>query len=73
MPSFGFNKADFISLGKGVVITLLGALLTYLSSFIAGHDFGTWTPIIMTIWALVVNTVRKSIDGPVEQKTGITI
>ena len=48
---------------KGLLITMTGAACTYLTSFLTATDFGVYTPIIMTGWALVVNLVRKYIGG----------
>ena len=67
------TKTDLIALGKGLVITLLGATLTYGTTWLTGKDLGPWTPMIMTVWALLVNVIRKYIDKPVEKATGVAI
>jgi hypothetical protein len=48
-----------IAIGAG--IAMLGALLTYLQDKIPTVDFGTYTPIVVAINSIVVNTVRKFI------------
>lgn len=63
MNKFTFGKQDFISLGKGLLIALGGAALTYLASFLTKTDFGVYTPIIVAIGGLLVNIGRKSLDG----------
>jgi len=63
MKQFTFGKQDLISLAKGLGITALGAVLTYLASWITKTDFGVYTPIIVTVGALLVNMARKSLDG----------
>ena len=45
---------------------MAGALLTYLSEFVTKGDFGQWTPVIMTLWAIFVNASRKFLTGPVK-------
>lgn len=52
-------KEDAKKIGKGAVIAILGALLTYLSEVIVDVDFGQYTPIVMAIWSVLVNIVRK--------------
>lgn len=60
---FTLNKADLISLGKGLLITLAGAALTYLSENVAKMDFGEMTPLVVALFALVVNFCRKFLAG----------
>ena len=58
-----FGKQDLISLGKGLVIAMLGAGLTYLASYITNTNFGVYTPIVVAFGGLVINTARKALDG----------
>ena len=60
---FSLNKLDYIAILKGLLITLLGAALTYLSEYVTKLDFGDYTPIVLTGFALLVNTIRKYITG----------
>ena len=65
------TPADVISVLKGAVVAALGAAITVLLSFATHHDFGPiMTPIITAIAGVVVNTSRKSADGPILQATG---
>lgn len=67
------TKDDLIAIGKGLVIAVIGAALTYLSTFIAGHDFGSWTPLVVALWGVIVNIIRKWIDEPVAKATGVQL
>jgi hypothetical protein len=52
-------EKDIKSLAIGLGITLLGAALTYLTEYITKADFGVYSPIVVSVWALIVNLVRK--------------
>ena len=67
------TKTDLISLGKGLGIALVGAGLTYLSTWVTQTDFGAWTPMIVAFWGVFANVVRKFIDQPVKEATGVSI
>jgi hypothetical protein len=58
---YSLSSYDWKSLFIGLGITLLGAGLTYLSEAIAKVDFGIYTPLIMTVWAFLINAIRKFI------------
>lgn len=66
MQKFSLGKQDFISLGKGLGIALIGAGLTYFSAYVSKTDFGAYTPLVVTVFALIANIVRKSADGEVK-------
>jgi len=59
---FNLTSYDWKSLLIGLGITLLGAGLTYLSEAVTKVDFGVYTPLIMTVWAFLVNAIRKFIS-----------
>lgn len=59
---YSLNKGDLKSLAIGLGLALAGAALTYLNQAIANVDFGTWTPVVAALWAVVVNVVRKFIS-----------
>jgi len=59
--SFSINSVDLTKLGKGMLIALAGAALTYGSEWVSGTDFGLWTPIVAAGWAVAANFVRKFI------------
>ena len=73
MSNMHLTKTDLIALGKGLIITVIGAVLTYGTQWVSGMDFGVYTPWIVTGWAFVVNVVRKYIDTPVEKATGVQL
>lgn len=56
---FTLNNPELVSIGKGLLITMLGAALTYITQVVTNHNFGQWTPVVMMVWTLVVNAVRK--------------
>ncbi len=58
-PRWQLIQKDIRSLLIGLGITLLGAGLTYLSEYVAKADFGVYTPLMVTGWALIVNIIRK--------------
>jgi hypothetical protein len=62
----GFGKQDLLSLGKGLLIALAGTAITYLYAYITKQNLGVYTPIIMTLAPVIVNILRKSLDGRVE-------
>jgi len=60
---YTLNKADLLSIAKGLTITLSGAALTYISEVVAKTDFGDFSPIAVAVFALLVNIGRKFIGG----------
>ena len=58
-----FIPEDVYSIIRGAFIAAGGIFLTYLSEeisiYITGQDFGTWTPVVVGFWSVVVNTVKK--------------
>lgn len=60
---FTLNEKDLRSLGRGLLITLAGAVLTWVSVNIGKVDFGTYTPFIVPVVALLVNSGLKFVDG----------
>ena len=59
--ALSINKEDLTKLGKGLLIAVLGAALTYGSEWMAGADFGSWTPFVVAGWSVAVNFLRKFI------------
>ena len=58
--SFSFVGINWGKVGMGILCAVAGAVLTYLSTWIAGENFGPlWTPIVMTAWTAVSVVVRK--------------
>jgi len=67
------TKADIIAMLKGLGIAIIGAALTYLTQWLTKTDFGQYTPIVMIVWSVVANAIRKLIDQPVQNITGLSI
>jgi len=56
---FSLDKSEWISVGKGLLIAVVGAGLTYTAQWISGTDFGDWTPLIVAGFAVITNLFRK--------------
>ena len=56
---FTLGPIDWTKIGKGLLIALAGAALTYVSEVLLEVDFGQLTAVVAAIWAVVVNIVRK--------------
>lgn len=60
---FILEKSEWISVGKGALIAIVGSLLTYFTAFFAKTNFGEMTPIIVAVWSVLVNIARKWISS----------
>jgi hypothetical protein len=60
---FTLNSADLIKIGKGLLIALGGAALTYLSTIVTKVDFGVYTPLAVAIFSTLINTASKALAG----------
>jgi hypothetical protein len=58
-PAFKLNKEDLSKIGKGAVIAVLGALLTYGSDIVLNVDWGNKAAIVTAIWSILVNAGWK--------------
>jgi hypothetical protein len=56
---FSLNSIDWKKIGIGALVAGVGALLTYLTEVIGGIDLGEWTPVVVGIWSVIANIVRK--------------
>jgi len=56
---FTVSNVDWKKLAKGLGIAVGGAVLTYLTEWISGTDFGTLTPTIVAGFSVLVNFLRK--------------
>ena len=56
---FRLDKEDLSKIGRGFVIALLGAALTYAADTIPGVDFGDWTPVVVAVASAAINAGRK--------------
>jgi len=58
---YSLNIADGKRILLGLGIAVAGAVLTYLTDLIPYVDFGAYTPIVVAVWSVIANTVRKFI------------
>ena len=56
---YELNKHDLKRIGLGALVAVSGALLTYLTDLIPNVDFGSMTPVVVALWSVIANTVRK--------------
>jgi|LakMenE01Jun11ns_1017448.scaffolds.fasta_scaffold9940899_2 hypothetical protein len=59
---FTLNREDLKKIGKGAIIAVLGALLTYLSKEITNMDFGEYTAVVMAFWSVFTNIAWKYLE-----------
>lgn len=52
-------KAELKKVGKGALIAMAGALLTYLAQWASSTNFGEYTPIVVAVVSVLVNFGRK--------------
>lgn len=57
--AFSLSKTDLLKIGKGLLIALAGAALTYLADMIPQVDFGTWTPMAVAGFSFLINAGQK--------------
>lgn len=62
-PVGTLNKTDWKKIAVGAGVALMGALLTYITDEIPNVDLGSWTPIVVSGWSIVANTIRKALEG----------
>lgn len=63
MKDYTLGNVDIQKIGKGALIAIIGALLTYLTTVITHTDFGTYTTIVMAFWSVATNVAWKILDG----------
>lgn len=56
---YKLNKEDGIKIAKGASIAIAGALVVYFAEILPQVDFGTYTPIVVAIASVLVNSARK--------------
>lgn len=59
MNKFTLTKQNLIKIGKGALIAVGGAALTYFAQFIGETDFGVYTPIVVSVSAILINAGRE--------------
>ena len=56
---FKLSGIDWLKLAKGAGIAIAGTILTYLTEWLTGQDFGQATPLVVSAWAVAANFARK--------------
>lgn len=56
------NKEKWMKVGKGALIAMGGALAAYIPEAISMVDWGTWTPLVAALGAILVNAIRLSLQ-----------
>jgi hypothetical protein len=60
---YTLNQADFEAIGRGLLIALAGAALTYLIDVFPQVDFGQYQVVAAVVFAVLVNVARKYLAG----------
>jgi len=58
-PKYKLDTIDWIKIGKGLLVAVIGAIITYLTDLIPSIDWGMWTPFVVSGFSVLVNIVRK--------------
>jgi len=61
--SFSISKEELISVLRGLGIAVVGAALTYLTAWVTNTSFGMYTPLIVALWSVIANFVRKFVPN----------
>lgn len=60
MSKFGtLDKTDWKKVGKGLLIAVAGAALTYATEFIPTVDWGSYTPVVVAGASVLINLAWK--------------
>lgn len=60
---YSFDKESLIKIGKGALIALGGCLLTYLAEQLPFVDFGSYTPVAVSVFSFLINAGKEWIKG----------
>lgn len=60
---YTLNKNDLEKIAVGAGIAVGGALLTYIAQMVTQIDFGPYTPIIVAVVSIFINSARKFLQG----------
>jgi hypothetical protein len=61
--SFTMDKTSLTKIGKGILIAMGGAGLTYLAQYVGETDFGVYTPIVVMVMSIIINATKEYISG----------
>jgi hypothetical protein len=62
-PAGKLSKEDLKKIGKGLMIAVGGAILTYATETLASIDFGQFTAIVTAAAAVLINAGWKLLKG----------
>jgi len=60
---YKLNKEDGKKILIGAGVAIAGAVLTYITEVIPNVDFGSYTPVVVALFSILANAVRKLIVG----------
>jgi hypothetical protein len=62
--NFLLTKEQWISIGKGLLIAVGGAVATYLTTLASSGEieFGPMTPIVVAGFSVAINYIRKALE-----------
>lgn len=60
---FSLNWLDLQKIGRGALIALGGALLTYLADALPSVDFGQLQPVVVALGGILINAGWKYLKG----------
>jgi len=58
-PKYSINKDDLKSIARGGLIAIGGALVTYAIEILPKINFGDYTPIVVALISILLNSARK--------------
>jgi hypothetical protein len=64
---YSLNSQDLGKILKGACIALSAAILTYLTSILGEIDFGSYTPVVVALGSILINTGLKFLEGQKSQ------
>lgn len=63
MKNYTLNSVDLKKIGKGALVAMAGALLTYAVQVVGQINFGVNTPLVVAVFGIIVNALSKVLDG----------
>ena len=61
--AFSFDKVTLTKIGKGLIIAVAGAVLTYVVSYLTNTNFGNFTPLAVAAASVLVNAGKEFVSG----------
>lgn len=56
---YTLNSTDMKKVGVGALVAVVGALLTYGTQTFTTIDFGSYTPLAVSVFSILANLARK--------------